>query len=171
MSWDECAEVCAKLALTLPSEAQWEYAARGGTSTRWWTGDEPETLEGALNVADARVAGMDKLAPFYDAWLDDGQVSHAPVGSYRANPFGLHDVLGNVWEWCLDGYDDRFFDRSPHVDPVLDPAMSPLRTARGGGFTDPLRKARVTQRVDGLPDKREMFLGLRPARALEPEAR
>src|SRR5262245_14637069 len=105
VSWFSCDELMRRLQLTLPTEAQWEYAARAGTETIWWTGGEKESLEGAANLADvanqrmmqASLGGGD-----VEAWLDDGHARSSPVGSYRANPFGLHDVVGNVSEWCRD---------------------------------------------------------------------
>jgi len=166
VSWEDCVAMGTKLGLVLPSEAQWEYAARCGTTTPWWTGETPQSTEGALNVADKRRAETDR--GLCDTWLNDGYVSHAPIGSYRANPFGLHDILGNVWEWCLDSYDEGFYLVSARVDPVSVSSLWPARSARGGGYTDPISSARSSQRVDGSPDRHEQYTGLRLARAVEP---
>ncbi len=103
VSWDECERVLGWHNLALPTEAQWEYAARGGTQTPWWTGTSVAPLAGAGNVADryARAHGG-TIWPGIEAALDDGHTSHAPVSSFQANPFGLHDTVGNLWEWCFD---------------------------------------------------------------------
>jgi formylglycine-generating enzyme required for sulfatase activity len=166
VSWEECRDACRKLGLELPSEAQWEYAARAGTRTPWWWGADPDGARGSINVSDLMQHRGGSSSDPYENWLDDGHVSHAPVGTYRANGFGLHEILGNVFEWCLDGYEEEFYRRSPRLDPRVEPEHSSLRSGRGGGFMDPLGKARCTQRVDGPPTRRFHFLGLRPARAL-----
>ena len=167
VSWEESRDACRKLGLELPSEAQWEYAARGGTGTPWWWGSDPAGAQGNLNVSDLTQHRRGSSSDPYEDHLDDGHVSHAPVGSFRANPFGLHEILGNVFEWCLDGYEEEFYRRSPRIDPRVEPEQSSLRSGRGGGFMDALNKARCSQRVDGPPSRRFHFLGLRPARALE----
>ncbi len=170
VSWNDCAEVCRRLGLSLPSEARWEYAARAGTTSPWWTGFELESLAGAVNVADRYAVAQlgEALSAGNDLWLDDGNTTHARVGSYLPNPFGLYDILGNVWEWCLDAHDESFYRRSPRTDPVLEPAGYPLRSARGGGFNAWSKLARSSQRVDGPPEKMTFYLGLRPARSIDP---
>jgi len=102
-----------RLGLSLPSEAQWEYGCRGGTTTVWWTGNEMESLHGAANWMDryANEHGNDLAAK----WLDDGNSNHSRVGSYLPNGFGLHDVTRNVWEWCLETTSSS--GKTPRVPP------------------------------------------------------
>ena len=107
VSWEEASELMRRQALALPTEAQWEYAARAGTDSPWWTGSTRETLRGAENLMDRTVARQNSSPSAkleFERWLADGHVVHAPVGSYRANPWGLHDMLGNVGEWCREFY-------------------------------------------------------------------
>ncbi len=172
VSWHECVRVCEWLGLTLPSEAQWEYGARGGTTSAWSTGQEQASLAGAANLPDryARAFGG-SMWVIIEEWLDDGSTTHARVGSYSPNPFGLHDVHGNVGEWCRDGYDVDFYARSAAVDPVNDPAGSRFRVMRGGTYNHPAVTARSAQRFDGAPGLVDGNLGIRPARALEGEVR
>jgi formylglycine-generating enzyme required for sulfatase activity len=149
VSWEDCTETLERLGLVLPTEAQWEYAARAGTTSVWWTGDEKEALAGVCNLAD-------------EDWLKDSYANPAPVGNYRANPFGLHDVIGNVWEWCRDGeggYDlpVRPGDRERQVpDPIN-------RMIRGGGFDAPAEAGRSAFRASEKPFVGVSLLGLRPA--------
>jgi formylglycine-generating enzyme required for sulfatase activity/tRNA A-37 threonylcarbamoyl transferase component Bud32 len=114
VSWNACTRVLRQYGLTLPTEAQWEYAARGETSTPWFTGAEPASLRGQVNIADATAAaagaewfelfGLRLLPDDVRAEFKDGYVWHAPVDVLAANGFGLHHVAGNVWEWCRDSY-------------------------------------------------------------------
>jgi formylglycine-generating enzyme required for sulfatase activity len=93
---------------------------------------------------------------------------HAASGSYRANPFGLHEVLGNVWEWCRDGYDGDFYGRSPRLDPVAPTSGNPVRANRGGSFTHDGMLARSSVRANDTPAVRRTSLGLRPGAAITP---
>jgi formylglycine-generating enzyme required for sulfatase activity len=163
-------ELCERLALELPSEAQWEYAARAGTSTVWWTGSERESLVGAVDIADRAAALGNAIWPAIQDWptLNDGYIVHAPVSEFRANPFGLHNVHGNVWEWCRDGSDGTFYGRSPSIDPVCEPADYANRVARGGGFSNSASLTRSAERNHVTPKTADFDIGLRPARALTP---
>jgi len=169
VSWYDCAEVLRWLGLHLPSEAQWEYAARGDTTTVFWSGDRWDDLRGVANVRDQAVVriGMFKsLEP--ETWTyDDGFVLHAPVGRFRANPFGLHDVHGNVWEWCQDVYDPGFYARSPRRDPVCTAILAnPLHVSRGGDFYSYPVAARCAGRQETVPELAVQMIGVRPARAI-----
>ncbi len=166
VSWNDCTEVLDRLALVLPSEAQWEYGARAGTTTIWWTGNEKQALAGAGNVSDsyAKAHGAEHWGT-HELDLDDGHSVHARVGSYRANAFGLHDVIGNVWEWCRDGYQSGFYRRAPVKDPLSDPGESALRVSRGGGFVHQASYARSASRPYDSPVHAD-HVGLRPAREI-----
>jgi formylglycine-generating enzyme required for sulfatase activity len=170
VSWLDCMRVLPRAGLTLPSEAQWEYACRAGTDTPWWTGRERETLleQEAANLADQSAARAGAPWASIRDWpeLDDGYSLHAPIGSHAANLFGLHEVIGNLWEWCLDGYDKSFYLRSPALDPVMPPASSYTRMYRGGGFAFTAADSRSARRGSNPPAAAEITLGVRPARPL-----
>jgi formylglycine-generating enzyme required for sulfatase activity len=154
--------VLGRLGLLLPTEAQWEYAGRAGTETPWWTGAERESLQGAANLADRWAREHGGHFRFWEDWLDDGYTSHAPVGHYRANGFGLHDVLGNVWEWCRDEYSHAPHDLRPGDGERLLPQRSAFRAFRGGGFGDGAANARAADRNANDAADRGSGVGLRP---------
>ena len=168
VSWDDCVTWLRRADLMLPSEAQWEHAARAGTDSPWWSGVDRTRLPDAANVLDryARRNGGHAWVG-HEPW-SDGATVHAPVGSYRANPFGLHDVVGNLWEWCLDGYVEDYYRKNDRTDPVadLDPE-SGQRVYRGGGYTYGASLAPSASRSAGAPPLRSISIGVRPARALD----
>jgi formylglycine-generating enzyme required for sulfatase activity len=169
VSWPMCFDLLESLGLSLPSEAQWECGARGGTSTAWWTGQERESLRGKVNLADqtAKKAGASwqAIADWPD--LEDGSVVHCAVGKYEANGFGLHEVAGNVFEWCLDGWDSGFYGKKSDKDPVSPWSGSSYRVYRGGSFINAASFARSAFRdLFHAPEFRSINLGLRPSRAL-----
>ena len=145
VSWNDAVAFCEWLSrkegatYRLPTEAEWEYACRAGTTTRYWTGDDPQTLVTAANGPDASFRSSFGSGPYPDpigyATLSgrDGYVGASPVAKFRANPFGLHDMHGNVWEWCHDGYDKYYYLLMKRNDPT-GPSRGDARVIRGGCF-------------------------------------
>ena len=165
VSWFEAKTQLDRFGYRLPTEAQWEYAARGTTESPWWTGTEKETLAGAANLCDSYA--IRHQAPWIaDEWLDDGHFVHAPVGSYRPNPFGLHDVYGNVFEWCRDVH-ARYAEKTSAGEGERITLDADVRVVRGGAFTSSAAKARSSHRESAVPDLQTEFIGLRPMRSLE----
>lgn len=167
--WREATEALRRLGLVLPTEAQWEYAARAGTTTRFWTGDTVASLQGTLNIADRWARDHEGPQSWrYEAALDDGYLTHAPVGRYRANPFGLHDVAGNVWEWCRDRYGSYELPTEPGTgERRVDDLRAP-NVFRGGGFRANASHARSADRYSLYAnDFRAYDVGLRAARPLD----
>ncbi|MFM7038998.1 MAG: bifunctional serine/threonine-protein kinase/formylglycine-generating enzyme family protein, partial [Planctomycetaceae bacterium] len=147
----------------LPREAEWEYACRAGTTTRFFTGDKLESLQGFANVLDESFA---KAYPGVDfkKWqkfpFDDGSPFTSPGGRYSSNPFGLYDVAGNVWDWCEDWCDAAYYSKSPTDDPTGLPAGS-FRVLRGGSWGNGPISLRSSNRNSGTPDHRRSNIGCR----------
>jgi len=167
VSWSRCLEITKRLNLLLPSEAQWEYGCRAGTSTVYGCGDDPKSLQGMANLADDHARRNLAEGWVFEPWLNDGQTAHAEIGSYGSNGFGLHDMHGNVHEWCLDGFDEDFYERSMGRDPCSDPSGSSRMVQRGSGFANSAVSARSAKRRSNAPGFAVPYLGLRPARALQ----
>ena len=124
----------------LPSEAEWEYAARAGT-----TGLRPFAL-----------GQLDSYAWFQDSSNDEVQ----PVATRKPNAWGLYDVIGNLWEWVHDSYDRDYYDVSPTIDPP-GPAQSSFKVMRGGSYHCEIDRARVGIRVRQSQDRQMSVLGFR----------
>jgi serine/threonine protein kinase/formylglycine-generating enzyme required for sulfatase activity len=161
ISWVETGRVLDRFLMRLPTEAQWEYAARAGTSGAFGAGSREEDLEGIGNIADATASRQaDAKAWRCTLTVDDGHYVHAPVGSFRPNAFGLHDVIGNVSEWCEDNYGSY---RAPvRAGDGLRLIASFYRIARGGSYSVPSDWQRFAFRQRYLPDYLEKRLGVRP---------
>lgn len=162
VSWKDAIAFCQKLTTqerqagrlpwdgeyTLPTEAQWEHACRGGTTTAYSFGDDDSKLGG--------YAWFDK-----NTWEANEKYAHA-VGTKKPNPWGLSDIHGNVWEWCRDGYADRLpGGRDPEVT-----AKDSLRVRRGGCWYPTTRYCRSAYRFWGTSTGRNDCLGFRVAQVL-----
>ena len=134
-----------RFGLRLPNAAEWEVAARGGTTTPWSFGTEPACLQGHANVADATMAAVVGTDVETDRSLNDGWLSHAPVGSYLPNAFGLHDILGNISEMTT----------APATDGTT------LFFSRGGSFLLPPARCRVASARLVTGSQTTVELGLR----------
>ena len=122
VSWNDAVAFCEWLSkkegktYRLPTEAEWEYACRAGTTTRYYSGDDPETVATVGNVADATYrATFPRVEHTIKA--SDGYVFTAPVGQFKPNAFGLYDMHGNAWQWCADWSRDDYYADSPVVNP------------------------------------------------------
>ena len=163
ISWPEALEALLGWGMTLPTEARWAFAARAGH----------DEVYGWLETAE----GIGAWANYYDQAerngppLADGYVSHAPVDSFEPNPAGLHHVLGNVGEWCLDWYTDRDCYEPPEVEPgtgQLHPQVSTKKVVRGGSYGQGLENLRYTRRRPQSPSAQLHTIGIRPVRSLLP---
>jgi len=168
VTWNDAVAFCQWLSrkegkhYRLPTEAQWEYACRAGTTTRYNTGNTPNALFKAACVLDA---GDRRTFPHVQELKisKDGQMHFTlPVGSFPPNAFGLYDMHGNVWEWCSDWYGEDYYAHSPTDDPT-GPGAGNLRVRRGGGWNSFPLWARASFRNWNTPQSRCVNLGFRVA--------
>ena len=154
VSWDDCQEFLDKLnaktaeqggKFVLPTGAEWEYACRGGSTTRFSFGDA------------ARSLGE------YAWYKDNSEQKTHPVGRKKPNAWGLYDMHGNVWEWCHDLYDEKYYSNSATDDPQ-GPSSGSRRVLRGGSWRIPAGICRSAGCDSGVPGYRDTGLGFRVAR-------
>ena len=159
VSWNDAAAFCAWSGARLPTEAEWEYAARGGLEQHHFPwGDELEPGgEHRMNAFQGRFPGENTCA--------DGYAGTAPVDAYPPNGYGLHNMTGNVWEWCADWFADDYYAASPADDPN-GPAAGTHRVMRGGSYLchpSYCNRYRVDARSASAPDSSTGNLGFRVA--------
>jgi formylglycine-generating enzyme required for sulfatase activity len=149
VSWDQATEFCRRLGqkegttYRLPTEAQWEYACRAGTTTPFAFG---ETLS---SETDANFDGSG--FPYGNSGKGPSRERTTPVGSFRANAWGLYDMHGNLSEWCADWYDEDYYNRSPLDDPQ-GPTSGIKRVVRGGCYDESGDECRSAYRWGNPPD-------------------
>lgn len=173
LSWDEARTYARWLSkkggqpYRLLSEAEWEYAARAGSVTARFWGDDPDQACTYANVADNSTKQLEVPAGWVLHNCSDGFATTAPVGSYRPNAFGLYDVLGNVWEWTEDCYASDYRTAFKDRRPMLSADCS-SRVLRGGSWSLNPRVARSAVRDWYSTGGRFIVLGFRLARTLSP---
>jgi formylglycine-generating enzyme required for sulfatase activity len=149
---------------TLPTEAEWEWACRAGAATRFWWGGDLDTTGKVANVGDQQLKQVHPHWPREIMAMNDGQAFLAPVGSYRANGFGLHDMLGNVWEFC--GSRAGKYPLEATINPS-DLAADRGFAVRGGGWSNLPHDCRCATRNADPPHFCHSNLGFRVAIKLE----
>lgn len=173
VTWNDAVAFCEWLSAKegreyrLPTEAEWEFACRAGRTSLWHHGEDPDGLARVGNVADATAkAKLTKYSTSGYINSRDGYVFTAPVGTYESNAFGLHDMHGNVWEWCADWYDAEAYKgrRGVTPDPIVRSASDDRRVLRGGGWGSDAGSARSADRSRITPDIRNSGTGFRVAR-------
>lgn len=144
----------------LPTEAQWEWACRAGTATRYWWGDDEDKSGTVANVCDAALKKTHKDWPRTAMPMDDGYAFVAPVGRYRPNAFGLFDMIGNVWEFCGTRFGP--YPKGAVTDPGdIDPKRG--YAVRGGGWSNEAKDVRSGGRNADPPHFCHSNLGFRAA--------
>lgn len=171
VSWDDAASFAQWLKgqnggqykFRLPTEAEWEYACRAGTQTSRYWGDDPGRACEHENVADLTARGQWKWEDIHNC--EDGYAATAPAGSFQPNGFGLHDLLGNVWEWCDDVYSIDFYARYERENPKNTDSRGGMdRVIRGGYWHGGASGTRCADRGSGMQTGMNDDLGFRLVR-------
>ncbi|MDZ7674925.1 MAG: formylglycine-generating enzyme family protein [Acidimicrobiales bacterium] len=162
VSWSDASAYCAWTNTRLPTEAEWERAARGGLEAVHfpWGAEREPAGEHRMNVFQGRF-------PHEDTG-DDGWIGTCPVGSFPPNGFGLFEMTGNVWEWCADWFDPGYYERSPVRDP-RGPESGAAKVTRGGSYLchdSYCWRYRVDARSANAPDSSSGNIGFRVAASL-----
>jgi sulfatase modifying factor 1 len=159
VSWNDASAYAAWVSKALPSEAQWEYAARGGLEQKLYPWGDELVPQGRhrCNIWQGKFPHEDTA--------EDGYAGTCPVDSFPPNGYGLYSVTGNVWEWCADWFDTKF--SSAAHDP-LGPADGQAKVMKGGSFlchASYCNRYRVAARTSNTPDSSASNIGFRCVRA------
>ena len=164
VSWHDAMAYAQWAGKRLPTEAEWEKAARGGLVGKYHAWGNAELDGTQCNFADknlSKIWDRERVADnnWADKNLDDGYAYTAPVGSYPANGYGLYDMAGNVWEWCFDAYDENFYTNSRYHNPIADilirdtennvMTVNKKRVARGASWYDAPSGVWIASRLGG----------------------
>ncbi len=162
VTWDDAQAYCGWVGGRLPTEAEWEYAARAGSTAprygaldeiAWYVDNSGQQHFDSARIYEEDTRNMVDGGEEYKKSVNANGNRIHPVGLKRPNQFGLYDMLGNVWEWVNDRYDEKYYQSSPSQDPA-GPTSGTLRVARGGGWANIPRLIRVSKRGGADPGNR-----------------